>query len=393
MPAYAYQPWLWPINGEVRETLAWATDVLTAENGNEQRIRLVNTPRRIVEQSHTLTADQRPRAENALWADAAEIWGLPLWMDVTRLASLLSAGETVIPVAALHRDYQVGGSLVLMTSPDAFEVCDIEAVTDTTVSVTGPTADEWPAGTMIAPLKFGRLPLPQRLTRFDGGTATGSFAFELVDLNPWPVADETSGGYRGRPVITDRTDWQQDVAQDYSRPYEEFGNGLSPPLRDLRGGPGVTQVHGYTVTGRAAIGAFRSHLYARYGRQRGVWLPSQARDLRLVTSAAAIDTTIDATRVDYTATVDADIGRRDLQILLADDTRICRRVTSSSPVSASVERFVLDSALGVAIDPDDVVAISWMTPARLEADNVELRWWTWDTVNAQIQYRGTRDDV
>ena len=393
MPAYTYQPWLWPINGEVRESLAWLTDVLSTQSGAEQRIRLVDTPRRILEHAHTITADQCARAENALWANAAGIWGLPVWMDATRLGSVLAAGETVIPVDALHRDYQVGGSLVLMTAPDAFEICDIEAVTDSAVTVSAPTADEWPSSATVAPLVFGRLPLPQRLTRFDGGTVTGPFAFELVNPNPWPVADESSGGYRARPVLTARTDWQGDVAQDYARPYAEVGNGLTPPARDAYAGPTVSQVHGWTLQGRPAIAAFRSFLAARYGRQRGVWLPSQARDVTLVAAADAADTTIDVRRIDYGSTVDGDTGRRDLQIQLGDGTRIWRRVTGSAEIGADTERLTLDSAVGVDIALDDVDAISWMTPARLEADNVELRWWTWETVNAQLLFRGTRDDV
>ena len=109
-------------------------------------------------------------------------------------------------------------------------------------------------------------------------------------------------------------------------------------------------------------------------------------------NVSAVATTMDVTSTGYAATVNRDIGRRDLQIQLANGTRLWRRVTAVTAISASVERLTI-AALGQAITPADVVAISWMTAVRAESDIVELRWWNWETVNAQLLYRGFRNDV
>lgn len=386
-------PWLYRPDGMVLERLEWWTDVIPSFNGQEQRIKLREFPRRSFEFGTLLTARERRSAENLLHHWQARPFALPVWMDSQTLSAGLTAGATVIPIDTTTRDFAAGGWAGIATGPHDFELAQIDAVADDQLTLADPLASAWPAGAEVFPLRACILPDEVRLSRFTGDTSYGRLRFECIGNSAWPAA---TGGtaYRGFPVLTQAPNWVEDVEQPYLRKLAILDAGTGGLFVDEQGsGAVLMQSHRWLLDGRAEIDAFRRWLYARQGRLASFWLPSFALDLRVVDVIDAADTTIDVEHCGYTATVAEDIGRRDIRIELHDGTTYFRRVTDCSVVSPEVERITINAALGAEVEPDQIRSVSFCDLVRLDGDAVEIAWWRWDAAESRLMTRGSRNDL
>jgi hypothetical protein len=387
-------PWVYRPGDQVLERLEWLTDVIPAYDGSEQRIRLRGSPRRAFEGEFLLSGRDRRTAENLLHGSQARDWAVPVWMDAQTLSAPVSGGSTVLSVDTTTRDFHAGGAVYVGTGPDAFEVKSIASLTSSSITLSVALGAGWPAGTEVLPLRAARMPADFRLSRFDFDTIYGRVRFECIGGDDGVTGADPGPTYRSAPVLTLRPNWTEDVDARLLRKLAALDAGTGPLFYDDESdGPVRQQSHRWLLSGRAEIHAFRQWLYARQGRLVDFWLPSWAADLVLVASAGSGATQIDVEACGYTDRVAQDIGRRDIRIELASGSSITRRITASTVVSASVERLTIDSALGTAIAPADVVRITFLDRVRLDADAAEIAWWTWDTAESRLLTRGSRNDL
>lgn len=388
-------PWFYRPDGAVLERLEWLTDVLESFDASEQRVCLRGTPRRFFEFALTVEGQERRTAENALHDWGGRAWALPVWMDSQHLAADLTAGATSISVDTTTRDYRVDGLVGLMTDPLHFEVAQISAVTDSSITLAAGLASDWPAHeTAIFPVRATRMTDEQRLQRFTGDAAYGRFRFECTEVNDWPAASEVSGLYRGFPVLGQAPNWTEDIEHGYLRKIARFDPQVGSFYVDEAGsGPILLQSHRWLLDGRAEIDAFRRWLYARKGRLSAFWLPTFAIDFVVVASIAATALTIDVEHCGYTLLIDEDINRRDIRIELHNGTVFYRRITASVEVSATVERLSIDADLDQLVAPADIRSVSYMALVRLEADAAEIAWSRWDVAQSSLTTRGARNDL
>lgn len=386
-------PWLYPPNGPVTERLVWRTNVLTAYQGDEQRIRLARYPRRSFEYAVMLRGRDRREAENRLQTRQGGRYGIPVWMDSLSLSSPISAGANSISIDTTTRDYANGGRVLLWQSPQVFDVANINGVTSTSISLAAPLASGWQAGTRVAPIRLAYLPPEFRLSRYTGDASTAIVQADCIDDSDLSFASETPL-YRSLPVSTRRPNWSQDISASYQTLLDEIDFGINPPIRDVRSTGAVTvQAQSWTLRDRAEIHAYRQWLYARAGRLSAFWLPSWQQDLRVVANIGASAVTVDIERCEYSTAVAQDRARRDLRIERADGTVQYRRVTASAAISSTVERLTIDSNLGTALAAADVAAVSFMQLSRLAGDGAEIRWRRSDWAEASLNLRGLRNDL
>jgi hypothetical protein len=388
------KPWIFRPNGPVLERLEWMTDVITAFDAKEQRIPLRLHPRRVFEFEVGLIDRERRIAENLLHNWQAQPFDLPVWMDRQALQADAAIAETELLVDTTTRDFQAGGKVLLCDgTPLVFELSEIEAVADGMVTLAEPLAAAWPAGSEVYPVRSARLQEDFNLARFTGSMSYGVARFECVDLSPWPAA--TGGSvYRGFQVLAQAPNWTRDVEQGFMRKVARFDPGTGPALFDEEGGGAVLmQSHRWLLDGRAEIDAFRRWLYARRGMLSAFWLPTFALDFDVVAPIGPSDTTIDVEHCGYTGTIGQDIGRRDIRITLHSGTTYDRRITASAELSADVERLTIDSALGASVTLLDIESISYLDLVRLAGDGAEIVWHGWDLAEAQLNTRGSRNDL
>lgn len=383
--------WAWPPNwGEgIVERLEWRTDVMQAYRGEEQRRALRIEPRQSLEFSVTASSADRRLMEATLWNWGARTWALPLWYDGVELSASAAVGATLLPADPSQRSFVVG-ELVMLTSGNVrtVEVAEIAAV-GSTITLARPLQQSWPAGTRVYPARSARIVNAAKLSRFTGLDTSLRLQWEMAD--PMPGTASASPTYRSIPVLEAAPQWAEDPSLEFERKVFVLDAGTGPVLlEDEADIPLTTQRMRYTLTDRAAIDTWRQRLYALRGKQGPVWVPTWADDMTMVATAASTDINLDVEWCGYTKYLQADTNRQDVRIQLANGSVIYRRILSASEVSSTVERLSLDSAVGVTINPADVVQISFMSLTRSDSDTHELAWFTGEVAEATFAARSFR---
>ncbi|HBR6817351.1 TPA: hypothetical protein MNB63_001647 [Klebsiella pneumoniae] len=377
----------------VTETLEWKTDVLQSPTGAEQRISRRLSPRRTFEFTALVHDTARQRFENMLWQGCAGTWAMPVYPDVFALPTALASGATVIPVPTAGRDFTVGGTVLLKTdeSPDATSrMVTVAAITGDALQLVSPLTDNWPAGSLVYPVRPAVLTEPPSLSRLTDTATTAQVRFRIAEHNAFsdtPVLTQ----YRGHPVLEAETDWGESVSSSYQPLIRELDNGSSVPFRiDTAGRPFWRQTHSWFTVNRLAQTSLRQLLWYLRGRQRPIWVPSQMLDFS--PTSAISGHSVDVIEAGFTE-LGIRPSRRDICILLADGTRHCRRITAVSLVS-DVERLVLDGD-AISAEQHQIVSVSLMTLARQDADSV-----SWEHVTdadgvarVATTFTGVRDEL
>ncbi|NMG48942.1 hypothetical protein GO613_12610 [Azoarcus communis] len=366
---------VWPFAPDwtegVRERLTWATEILVSESGAEQRRALRLAPRRAFEGRVLVEGRERTYFDNALagWGDL--VWALPIWHDVQWLPVPIAAGSTQVLCAPVGRDFQAGG-LAVLRGESAFDIeaIEVESLAADRIVLKRPTQRAFDAGVRLYPVRTARLaqqPQPQRIT--DQLYAV-ELAFDVVEPCDW-AAVLPAETYRGYPVFASRPDESEDLTHAWERMLRVLDNGTGVPSVTDTASTGFTvQGHRWVLHGVAERSAWRSLVYALRGRQRPVWVPSHADDLRM--TAIAVDTVMDVEACGYARFALGKVGRRDVRIELSNGTVVHRRIVGAVELDAATERLALDAALTSAITPEQVARISFMSLCRMGSDAVEL---------------------
>lgn len=378
---------------QIEERMEWATDVLTSYNGTEQRIALRTNPRRTMAYGFTIDNNSdRRKFEAMLFNWGARIWLVPIWMEGNTLTAELAAGATSMTVPRVDGNWHDGGYLIMMAGAFDFEIIKVSTVSGNTVNFNDPTDTTWPAGTMYYPAVTGILPDKLGLSRFTGSTMYGKCQFMIFETET--VAADSPTTYRTLPVVTQAPHWQQDITSDYQRKLRQVDYMIGKfAVDDEAGMPFNIISHHWTCDGKDEIDGLREFIYSLQGKQKAVWLPTFAPDIELVENVGSTSPYLDVAHGYIVQHLWGHKNRRDIMIELVDGTVFYRRLTNADESSDTVERLTMESPLGTAITPDDVLRISWMNVARLDTDSISFVWRHDDWVDCSVNWRTVRDDV
>lgn len=383
----------------ILERLAWLTAVLASPTGAEQNRALRQSPRRTFEATFLVDGPARSYLDLSVYGWSRYRWALPIWPDIVWLGTPLSLGATVLPCDTAGRDFVAGGLAMLRDAdpdrPRRYEVVEIDAIAGDSLTLLKPTAQAWPAGTRLYPVRLAQLAQAPQTRRLSDRAVRAQVQFELVEASDWPAVWPGTL-YRGFPVLTTPPEESEELTGRWQA--------LQETLEDPTGFDRITttsptpyalQQHRWLLHGRSEQAAFRSLLYAFEGRCKAAWVPTFAADLDPVATITAAGVTIDIAAVDYPRFAQLGVGRRDLRIELFDGTAFHRRITGASTLDADTERLLLDAALGMDVTPDQVRRISFMALCRQETDSVEIRHLTDadGTARSAMVFRGKRDDL
>lgn len=379
----------------VRERLEWLTEVLQSESMAEQRTAQRIAPRRTFSAPVMVDGRERQLLDLQLFDWGARIWALPIWPDIQLLATPIALGATRINCQTADLDFVEGG-LAMLQGETAFalEVVQILAIDVAGLDLQRGTQQAWPAGTRLYPARSAQLTEEPSRTRLTDMAESLDVSFLVMDACDWPEVMPTTL-YRGWPVLESRPDESEDLTNQYARLLSTLDSGYAlPRSTDFAGRAMPVRAWRWLDLGRAERGALRSLLYALRGQQKALWIPTHADDLTLVDIALSTATTLDIAYCGYTRFAQAKAGRRDIRIELRSGAAYHRRITGSTEITADIERLSIDSALGVAIAPADVLRISWMTLSRGNDDAVEIDHITDSegVASCELTFRGVRDD-
>lgn len=366
----------WPVppdwsNG-VRERLNWLTDVIAAKNGRRQKRELRLAPRRAFE--FEVIADQQlRRVLDALLMDhGGKYFMLPIWHDVQLLTSPLASAESYVPCRTAGFEFVEGGQALLWLAINQWQLVSIESIGVEGLTLGTVTSSEWPLGTRIYPVRRARLQAQPSEASWTDSSGKRSVSMIIDEPCDWP-GELPATLYRGYPVLEQRPDVGEDLTVTFNRSLDLADVETGPvsvfdyPQRPFRGCSVRWLAHG-----REENAALRSLIYGLRGRMGTVWLPTWNSDLQPVASISAVATTITVQWVGYTVFGRLQAGWRDIRIELFDGSMFYRRITSAAE-AGDTEQLTIDAALGIAIEPHRVRAISFMVLSALESDTVELQ--------------------
>lgn len=312
-----------------------------------------------------------------------------MFPDVAVLATAITAGSHQVNVPTLGRDFVVGDSLLLKVGfgmMATMSIAKIQAVNNNSVTVTTPLS-AWPQGTLVYPLRPAVLTDTPAITRHSDSLIRVQLRFRLAAHNPFaPAAGHVV--YRGHPVLEQDADWVDDLTAEYQRLLLELDNETGIPYRtDTAGRAFVMQQHVWSEIGRQAQARLRGLLYALRGRQRAVWVASQARDF------VPVGTSGNTLAVALAGFSEFGLvpGRRDLRLQLTNGTRLYRRILTAT-LQGNHELLSLD---GLVPDASTISSVSLLTLCRQNTDDI-----TWEHATdadgfAQVSttFRGLRDEL
>jgi len=374
----------------ITERLEWLTEVLESYDGTEQRVRLRQIPRRGFEYGFLIEGQDSQVLDHLLFAWGARIYCLPVWTDGSTLAGEVAIGSTALTVQdAANRDYHAGGFAVLWRSNTRHEAVEILSIAGNTLTLKLPLAGSWPAGTRVFPARLARLEGEVAVARPTDTIAVGRCRFGVEDITAPAVAD-AGPAYHGYRVFDWRPNRSTDLEDRWRRKLSiiDYGTGLST-FDDESGAPLIGRTLTWLLTDRSAANAFRGWLAARAGRANPCWLPTFESDLEVTRTVAATDAGLVVRNVGYARFVAADPLRRDLRLLTTAGT-FHRRITGANEISEDEELLSLDAPLGVTLDPQQFLQVSYLELARLDQDAVELHWETDSVARVQLSTRTLR---
>lgn len=376
----------------VTETLEWKTDVLQSQTGAGQRIARRLSPRRTFEFSALLGGTGRQRFEQSLFHYGTRTWALPVYPDVAYLSEGALTGSETLPIVVNGRDFHAGGAALICADSDltaTAETVDIAAVEADRLQLTRSLRQSWPAGTLVYPLRSAVLTDPPAITRHSDEVIRARIRFRVTEHNAYSDAHSLPE-YRGFPVLEPGSDWTENLSAEYTRLLFELDNGTGIPYRlDTAARPFVVQSHTWQLADRETQSHLRRLFYYLRGRQRPVWVGSQASDLFV---ADDIGGQIMDIRAMGFSDEGARPGRRDLRIETTQGAHYVR-VTDSTPLNADTERLAIDRPL--SISRAEIVKISWLSLCRLNSDSVE---WLHRTdadgaATVSVTFIGVRDEL
>lgn len=374
------------------ERLEWLTDVMTAYDGGEQRTGLRKYPRRYFEFETLVHGKEHQQFRAILWNWVSNVFLLPVWTDGVSIDDPVSVGDVLINVDTTQSDFVLNGKALLFSNEQTYELITLIAVTDTSVTAKETLTQNWPAGSLLYPIRPARL-----LDKTSVGRHTPEIAYTvlrwLVDEDSIETGADLAATHRGYPVQEIRPNWGRDITDDYQRKMSVFDVGtLRPVVRDESNITTLVQKMAWLKKNKTEMKTLRNYLYARKGKLTPVWIPTWNRDITVLLDFNAADTEIHIDNIGFTKHYGG-IGKRDVRIELKDGSIFYRRLSTPIDNGDGTEKISIDSALGVNVAVADIKLICLMSLCRQDADGVELSWLTPTIGEVQQAFRSIQDDV
>ena len=359
-------------NTRLRERLAWLTNVLTSQEGVEQRRALRVGPRRYFEMSGILAGRDRRIFDLALFDWGGRYWSLPLFHNVQWVGPL--ADEALeIPCKTENREFAVD-ELALLQDETAHrhEVVKVREIHADRIEVWAPLDQSWPAGTKLFPLRTAELREPPALRRANDDLIVFNAEFSLIE----PYADARTvvlPMYRDWPVLDRQPQESGDMTVVFHRLRQFLDNRVGRPESvdtAEQAFPAMEQL--WWLHGQEERAYFRGVMNLLNGRQKALWVPTWSADLVVVNSVIIGLDTMDIQHTDLNRFGTPRIGRRDVRIALRTGEVFYARVTGVIELDSETERLQFDAGLPVSFTPEDVYLACWMVLARCEQDEIEI---------------------
>ncbi len=373
------------------ERLMWATDVLAARDGTEQRVSLRARPRRSLEFSILVGRDDAALLDVLLSSWQSRVYALPIWPDKGILAATVTAGNTVIPLTTTNLEYEADGLLVIGSDSRNTEAAEVLSVASNAVTLKQPLLQTWPAGAFVTPARTARLRVTQSLSRVTDAIARARLVFDIAGTTAIAKQESTTT-FNSTPVWIARPNRVRDVDTDYQRLAEvlDFETGITA-VDDHAARPFVRRSFDYLFKNRAEIAAFRGWLAARLGRLTAFWHPTWEASIVPTKKVLSNQTVMTVASRGYALYFNPMPGRTEAAFLHKNGSWYFRIITSfGAGTTGDEEVMAINQSFGFDANPEDWVAIYFLEKTRLDADQIEINWQTDSVVEVSMPMRSVK---
>jgi hypothetical protein len=333
-------------------------------------------PRRKFQMDYLISQrNEVSRALNGLYGRVGGVFAVPIWWDVRNLTSDVSIGGTTVFVDTNYADFRDGGFAILWRASDDFEVVEIDTVSPTQFTLTRPTDQAHPSlTTVVMPVERCLIADETPTTRRPNGVTSIEARWESEEPRDLSATDGELTIYRGLPVLGDLNFVDgNEVAEPIQSKAVVIDNKSGPAAKSYRRRfPRIISAKGWQPETPAELWAVRKLLHALRGRQRSFWLPTFREDFVLTATVGPAATTMLVEFVDYERFIDTNEPLGDIAIYLNNGTTFFREVTNVEPGIGGTEQLTISSALGITVNPSDVLRISYLVRSRLDTDSVTI---------------------
>lgn len=298
----------------VQESYEWRTDVLRANDGSEQRIRVRRYPRRGIEFRGLVAGRQAQVAVLAVRGLIGRVCAVGLWMHAGRLAGDVAAGTATLPVDVPEiAECRPGAGVLIWHDELLHEYATLLAVDAQTQTLTlaTPLQRSWPAGTRVVPtqamrLEQARIQHPSAAVAEIHVQATDEWGTPIDESARWtgPLLYPSHPRAKAE-LLLQRPEWTEPLQPEYLRDLARIDSVSGPVWSLERGRSFVFRGHGffggggdyspdeiggrahyrrtlrYLLGDRTGIRRWLAWLGWAGGRLRAFWCPTHSLDMAI----------------------------------------------------------------------------------------------------------------
>ncbi len=392
-------PQLFPFShnweSEVRETLAWLTDIIPAEQDYEQRAAIRQRPQRELEFDAFVGDNKLRRRFHAyLFQNQRRTIYLGDWTDVATLTADVLSGATSLSFVSARLGFENGGLLAIFQDEDNFEILKIDTVGATSTTLATPTANGWTkTNAFVVPVVRAIVAEDLQFDRHTDQLETSKITFRVL-AEDVPLAPRRNGTYTPRytyqgievfdPFVLGTNNWSEDgkgrVTLRTVDPESSAGIFSRDPhdtaSREITS-------YSFFLDGRAEISQFLAWAWSIQGRRVPVWVPTLQKDFAAVSTSGSSPATLVVEGHDFTNFYQTHKARRDLALIYNDDSIICKRITSAALSGVNDELTITQVG---ALTLTNLRAVSFLKLSRLNEDKIGLVWHTDQLVEVTLNF-------
>lgn len=346
------------------ETLNWHTQIMTSNDGSEQRVRVRNHPRQGFSVRAFIPFHLLAFADNLLYGWRSHLWGIPVFAECRTLNSPTSIGVSTIDVSTAFAQFVVGELAIIYNTATDYEIVQIFSFTANEIVTVSPLTKAFTTNAVVTPMLSCRmLGNPVRQTTGFGAFVTADF--EAIKNSSLPsVASPIQ--FLGDDVFVDeQLAIENGVKDSYGSrvdtlDFESSNVAVFAPWDNVK----KSRVFGQQLTSQEELWNFRLWLHRRAGRLRPVWIPTHEVDFTFQ-SVGTVNTSL--------------LARDDGQVLYASSRVHMRILTTTGDVFVTINSMVSDgSTITMLIDVDlnrdasELLHGQHMGLQRLSSDRIEL---------------------
>lgn len=371
---------------DLEESFQFNTVVTRSITGKEQRMGLNQRPRRKLSfTARSFDVSESSLMRSLLWGWQDRYYAVPLWSDADTLGSSVSEGSITIPIDTEHKNYFVGGAVIIYQSPDSYESATISGVTSNSVTLERELQNDWTASSKVMPLVYGHLPNQASLSNVTDSICEGRMLFAI---DPATTSSGVEGGsedhtHNGLELFVNKPDWSVSLNLDSMADFQtlDYQQGLNKIYQ--RGPAQEAYKYLFHLKGKETISKFKQFLGRCNGRRVPFFMPTWVSDMQVVQDigSGGQSIVIAANGYDrYYANLPAVEG---VFFEMADGESYARSIVGHTVSANGNIQLDIDSALGTAYTVSQIKKASYLVKCRFMSDLVKIKYLTTDMATVQ----------